>query len=357
MADDVSEKRLFHFICRSGGFVELSVLLKQSSPLRSRKSREEAEIWLKHQRKFGLLKDQVGNITGVRMDFRKKLCHRYVSKGSCSKYKREGFCQHWHICKEFIEGKCSAHDSCRLSHDFHKGGNRKMLEELCLEKYSNKSLRKIIAWRLPQVCQSYLRGQCNSHKCSYIHVCDKEIQELSCPCSLSHNLDDNKHNLTSLKLYNLAIPNKDFNPDIVRCNILCPYSLTQDNSSHDASFSEKNTAISGKSKIAKRPYLSTHGIYSAGPLNKKKETRTGDISSANELRCSLPYHWEYKLPNVGVWKSFGDKDNTRLERLYCDVNNTRMYYKPAEILDFSEAERYFVNIAISSIVISLIRFI
>ena len=81
-------------------------------------------------------------------------------------------------------------------------------------------------------------------------------------------------------------------------------------------------------------------------LNKKKETRTGDISSADEHRCSLPYHWQYKVRKFGGWNSFGDEDNVTLERLYCDVNNTRMDYKPAEILDFSEADRYFVDIVV-----------
>ena len=62
--------------------------------------------------------------------------------------------------------------------------------------------------------------------------------------------------------------------------------------------------------------------------------------------CSLPYHWQYKVPNVDVWKSFSDKDNVTLERLYCDVNNTQMEFKPVETLDFSLAERYFVDIMV-----------
>ena len=60
--------------------------------------------------------------------------------------------------------------------------------------------------------------------------------------------------------------------------------------------------------------------------------------------CSLPYHWQYKVPNVDVWNSFSDKDNVTLERFYCDVNNTQMEFKPVETLDFSLTERYFVDI-------------
>ena len=242
MADHFLVEKLLNFICGSGGFVELSVLLKQSSPLGCRKSAEEAEIWLKNQRKFGLVKDRDGNIAGVRVDFRKKLCQQYVSKGSCRK--TAGFCQHWHICKKFIEGKC---DNCGLSHDFHTGSNKELLKELCVEKYSNGSLRKIIAWSLPHVCQSYLRGQCKPHKCSYIHVCYKEIQGLPCGCSLSHSLFDNGHNLAVLNLYGIVPTNAAF----VCCSVLHlgedPDSVYDDNSSHEASFLEGETAISGTS--------------------------------------------------------------------------------------------------------------
>ena len=56
--------------------------------------------------------------------------------------------------------------------------------------------------------------------------------------------------------------------------------------------------------------------------------------------CSLPYHWQYKVPNVDAWNSFSGEDNATLERLYCDINvETRMKFKPVEPLDFSLAER------------------
>ena len=43
MAADVLVEEVFNFMCGSGGFVELSILLKQSSPLRSRKSKVKAK--------------------------------------------------------------------------------------------------------------------------------------------------------------------------------------------------------------------------------------------------------------------------------------------------------------------------
>ena len=35
--------------------------------------------------------------------------------------------------------------------------------------------------------------------------------------------------------------------------------------------------------------------------------------------CSLPFHWQYKVPDVDEWKSFTETDNETLEKLYCDV--------------------------------------
>ena len=49
MADDVLAEKVFIYICDSGGSVKLSVLLKQSSPLGSRKSELEAKNWLMSQ--------------------------------------------------------------------------------------------------------------------------------------------------------------------------------------------------------------------------------------------------------------------------------------------------------------------
>ena len=35
--------------------------------------------------------------------------------------------------------------------------------------------------------------------------------------------------------------------------------------------------------------------------------------------CPLPYHWQYRVEEADVWKSFSETDNEKLEKLYCDV--------------------------------------
>ena len=218
MADDQEDvlfQKVHNFICGSGGFVELPVLFRRPAPLGSRKSAPESRKWLKNRSEFVFVKDHNGEEKGVRINLRKKMCQHYVVKGSCRRGQNK--CKHWHICKSFIEEECNG--ACGLSHDFHDHGNDNKLKELGLEKYSNGSLRKIIAWSLPTICELYLRSECKCDKCPYLHICAKEAHGLTCSCSLSHNLTDS-HNMNVLKEYDLVPPNQIVNVDFVRCSIL-----------------------------------------------------------------------------------------------------------------------------------------
>lgn len=215
MADDVLVDKLFNFICGSGGFVKLSILLRRSSPLGSRKSETEARNWLKSQTEFALVKDGNGEVTGVRIALKKKICQQYALKGSCRK--KKGMCKHWHICKKFVEGKCIG--VCELSHDFHSEANGEITKELQLQRYSNGALKNIVAWSLPQVCQLYLKNECKADKCTYIHVCSQAARGSSCSCSLSHDLADS-HNMKILKEYDLVPSSHVVNVAFVRCSVL-----------------------------------------------------------------------------------------------------------------------------------------
>ena len=218
MADDQDDglfQKVHNFICGSGGFVELSVLFRHRAPLGSRKSAPESRKWLKNRSEFVFVKDHNGEEKGVRINLGKKICQQYVVKGSCRRGQNK--CKHWHICKSFIEEECNG--ACGLSHDFHDRGNDSKLKELGLEKYSNGSLRKIIAWSLPTICELFLRSECKCDKCPHLHICAKEAHGVTCSCSLSHNLTDS-HNMNVLKEYDLVPPNQIVNVDFVRCSIL-----------------------------------------------------------------------------------------------------------------------------------------
>ncbi|XP_068694762.1 zinc finger CCCH-type antiviral protein 1-like [Montipora foliosa] len=216
-ADDVLPEKVFNYICNSGGFVELSVLLTYPSPLGSRKSNLEGRKWLADQRNARFVVLGNGDIEGVRIQLKKKICKQYVNTNTC-RY-AQGKCKFWHICKGFIEGHCAGH-SCGRSHDFLDFENREKTKMLGMDKCSKSTIKKIVGWSLPQVCQLYLKGECNSDKCFYLHVCSKEVQGYQCACTLSHNLTDN-HNKNILKQFDL-LPHPSMPIEFVRCSVLVP---------------------------------------------------------------------------------------------------------------------------------------
>ncbi|KAL9987965.1 hypothetical protein ACROYT_G002352 [Oculina patagonica] len=173
------------------------------------------------------------------------MCQQYVVKGSCRR--AQGKCKFWHICRSFIEGNFDG--KCRLSHDFFDTDNREKIKRLALEKHSNGTVRDIVAWSLPQVCQLYLKSECKTEKCPYIHVCSKTVRGSSCKCTLSHNLTDS-HNKNILKQYDLA-PHQRMSVDFVRCSVLVPnkqkhfrksnYSLIDDDTAVGKEVNASNT--------------------------------------------------------------------------------------------------------------------
>ena len=105
MADDQDDflfQKVHNFIRGSGGFVELSVLCRRPSPLRSRKSAPESRKWLNSRTEFVFVKDHNGEEKGVRINLRKKICQQYAVEGSCRRT-NQNKCKNWHICKSFIE--------------------------------------------------------------------------------------------------------------------------------------------------------------------------------------------------------------------------------------------------------------
>ena len=223
--DDVLQAKLFSFICGNGGFVDLADLLKSSSPLVSRKCEESAKKWLERRQGpwagFACVKDKNGEIVGVRVDLGKKICHRYATQGVCRLRRcKQGNCKYWHICKTFVEGRCN--EFCELSHDFYSDDNWEIAEALNLpdDKYSNESMKKIVSWNLPQVCELYQRNECTWSECPYIHVCTQFIKGSShSNCFLSHDFEDS-HNFTILEKYDFIQSSQEVNIDFVRFNVL-----------------------------------------------------------------------------------------------------------------------------------------
>lgn len=283
-------ENFFNFVCENGGFVEFPFLFKHLSSLASIETEQEAKEWLKPQAGFAFVKvGQNDEIAGVRIDLRKKMCQQYVEKGSCRR--AQGKCKFWHICRSFIEGNCGG--KCSRSHNFFDTDNREKIKRLTLVKHSNGTVRNIVAWSLPQVCQLYLKSECKSEKCPYIHVCSKTVRGSSCKCTLSHNLTDS-HNKNILKQYDLA-PHQRMSVDFVRCSVLVPnaqkyignYSLIHGDA---AVRKEINTSNTIPTVMAPTPSQGTDKALSSAPAPVAARASGNILSSSKHGQAKCVSH-------------------------------------------------------------------
>ena len=76
MTDDVLVKKVFNYICSSGGFVELTALLGDSSPLKWIESKRECKNWLNRQGGGRFVVMTNGDLEGVRVQLKTKICKR-----------------------------------------------------------------------------------------------------------------------------------------------------------------------------------------------------------------------------------------------------------------------------------------
>lgn len=149
MTDDVLVKKVFsNYICSRGGFVELTALLGNSSPLKWIESKHECKNWLNRQGGGHFVVMTNGDLEGVRVQLKTKICKRYFAGESCPRTQKN--CNSWHICKDFIENHCTS--KCSRSHDFLDVKNEEKTKQLGIDKFPKSTIKKIVGWSLPQVC-------------------------------------------------------------------------------------------------------------------------------------------------------------------------------------------------------------
>ncbi|XP_068723460.1 uncharacterized protein [Montipora capricornis] len=212
---------------------------------------------------------------GGRVLVKKKLCLFYPSKASC----KNPTCQFWHVCKGYLEGKCSGY--CGLSHDFHDEGNIKKIQILGLEKNPDETIKNIVANSLPQVCLRYLKGECFSTGCPYLHICSFTARGISCNCKLSHELASaDPHNIKILKQFELVPQPSKLH--VVYHNILIPkhqkrFDENQANASSWLSTPSRTSNMKSVSDLS--PHMSLpHGHEMQGNIetSTKKKNKKGE---------------------------------------------------------------------------------
>lgn len=317
-ADPLPDK-VFNFICGKGGFASLSDLLQHPSPLARKFSEPDAKIWLQVEAqpeqgprvsRIILLESQDGDIIGARVNSRRKICLNY-SKGSC---RSTNSCQFWHVCKSYLEGNCQG--SCGLSHDLLDDGNVRKVKKLEMEKLPNGTLRTVVANSLPQVCQMYLKNNCRSSSCPYLHICSVAVQGNPCKCGLSHDLTDD-HNTGILKQYDLAPEKTKFN--IMQCNILIPKSKQQkifEDKASSASSQGNLNRMGSPVPLMSLPMVQQHenvmGAHSQGSsksTEKKKRQRPRSRKKTNHQKGDSGESQHTNVDNIHVEEESSDSDN------------------------------------------------
>uniref|UniRef100_A0A674P0S5 Poly (ADP-ribose) polymerase family, member 12a n=1 Tax=Takifugu rubripes TaxID=31033 RepID=A0A674P0S5_TAKRU len=108
-----------------------------------------------------------------------RLCQ--VKNGQCSQ------CEHLHVCKFLVLGKCKFGNACKTSHSVFSGNNLKVLKNQDLQDLTEKQLFQLLLqndpWLLPEVCSHYnrgngLHGSCkNNASCVKLHICQHFLEE------------------------------------------------------------------------------------------------------------------------------------------------------------------------------------
>ena len=115
------------------------------------------EWFNKHSRKFAVFKKQASVIRINVCAKGAEYCLEYMRNG-CSK----ASCNRYHICRDFLGGYCSFGENCKFSHNTMDEHNLPISVSLGFYNvFSNAQIRKILALRFPQICESWnTDGRC-----------------------------------------------------------------------------------------------------------------------------------------------------------------------------------------------------
>ena len=197
-------KKIFNFICGSGGVISFTALMKHPSPL-AKFSPEEAkrrlkEIGEKHQ--CFVLGKEHEEISSVKIYFKTRLCIKYI-ESNCEDGDK---CKYWHVCKGYMEGNCGQ-TNCHLSHDFKDEQNLAKAQDLELNQFGSNAIRNVFFNCLPRVCIDYMTTGCTlKENCINLHLCSNLVQNLcsdaNC-CRFNHELNSSP-NVAALRKAELS---------------------------------------------------------------------------------------------------------------------------------------------------------
>ena len=261
-------KKIFNYICGSGGSLTFKRLTEHPSPLaklNAAETRRKLEGIAENHKCF-VLERKDGQLLNVKMFFKIRLCIKYMER-KCEAGKS---CKYWHICKGYMEETCNK-PNCAFSHSFKDEQNIGKLQDLGLDHVQSNTIRNIFSNCLPRFCVDYnTSNSCTlGNNCLNVHLCSNFVQNacLETNCRLQHNLKS-EPNATILRRANLPVTLPD---KILFYHILVPKELKL---KQDETNSIKR-AIAMNKKTKK-----THDMFNCGSsklnnLNEEAETSKG----------------------------------------------------------------------------------
>ena len=116
-----------------------------------------------------------------------QLCFDHCSSRDCSLKN----CPYLHLCRAYVNGRCSFGDHCKYSHNVQSDHNQRVV---ILTQVSFESVEDTIAavrHSMPKVCEGFNSSQgCRKPTCTRFHICANYVQK-TCPfpnCKKGHHL-------------------------------------------------------------------------------------------------------------------------------------------------------------------------
>jgi hypothetical protein len=214
--EDFSESTVFKFLVKTlGGCASVSEFKQVFSPLPSdfddwiTKPKNKLVVYKRnHKAKFigPFLRDAT-------------VCVDHIGFGKKRECSRKD-CNHFHICKFFLNGWCKRGMKCRKGHTFTKGHNRVLKAKLGLNPFKDAEIKTIIHSRYPQICRD---TECPvGDDCPYLHICYNYIQNKceDSDCQRGHDLET-PHNMWVLSVYRMEKWTRE-NLPLLKCLINMP---------------------------------------------------------------------------------------------------------------------------------------
>ncbi|XP_019646028.1 PREDICTED: poly [ADP-ribose] polymerase 12-like [Branchiostoma belcheri] len=318
------ETVVFTHLCQAhGGTAPLNDVLTNSELF---PEGVHARRWIKQRPHFFRIFKSADDVEMVSvLSPRSRLCHQYNNpmKG-CTRQ----FCQYFHLCKKFVEGRCPKDGTCSYQHDLKNTQARENIRKYRLSDLNDDEVIKVIRLSSPEVCEAYNKENCaEKDTCHRLHVCANFVLEKCTSgsrCKLHHESSlDTKHTKTVLENYKMTgMESRSVIKVLWVCFDPPPPKVETTTTNQDGN--PKSIPSPTETKTSTKPGRRTFVLNTEAHICE--DFILDKCSKGNQCRkhhVGTPYLWQYKdagLP-ANAWQDFNETMNERLERSFSDPSN------------------------------------